>query len=119
MRHAALAFALSVALGALAPQADAAAAGAKATEPVPASLGALLDEQTMRTVRHDPEWRTLLGISGDGIDLSGQLSDISLPRREELRAAMRHNLEELRQWRAAHPLRGQDRWSHDLAVWLY
>lgn len=117
MRHAVLALALLTAIGTLVPR-DTNAQQAPASVPA-ASLGALLDEQTMRSVRHDPEWRTLLGISGDGIDLSGQLTDVSPSRRDELRAAMQRNLDELRQWSATHALQGQDRWSHGLGVWFY
>ncbi|WP_342316739.1 DUF885 domain-containing protein [Lysobacter sp. FW306-1B-D06B] len=84
----------------------------------PAGVGALIDVQTMQSVRHDPELRTLLGLSGDGIDLSGQLTDVSLPRRAELRAQMQGNLDALERIDASR-LTGQDRWSHGLAVWFY
>ena len=84
----------------------------------PESLGALVDAQTMRTVRQDPELRTLLGISGDGIDLSGQLTDVSLPQRAKLRAEMQRNLDALKQWNKDR-LQGQDRWSYGLATWFY
>ncbi|MBU8976013.1 DUF885 domain-containing protein [Lysobacter sp. MMG2] len=84
----------------------------------PAGVGALIDAQTMQSVRHDPELRTLLGLSGDGIDLSGQLTDVSLPRRAELRAQMQGNLDALERIDASR-LTGQDRWSHGLAVWFY
>lgn len=84
----------------------------------PAGVGALIDAQTMQSVRHDPELRTLLGLSGDGIDLSGQLTDVSLPRRAELRAQMQGNLDALERIDASR-LTGQDRWSHGLALWFY
>ncbi len=120
MRHAVLAFALFSALAAASPShADATGPKAPAKAGPATTLGALVDEQTMRSVRHDPELRTLLGISGDGIDLSGQLTDVSLPRRAELRKAMQDNLAELQRWSAGHALQGQDRWSHGLAVWFY
>lgn len=85
----------------------------------PQSIGELIDAQTMQTVRHDPELRTLLGIAGDGIDLSGQLTDVSLPRRAELRNQMQRNLDALQQQAERTPPTGQDRWSHGLTVWFY
>ncbi|HZX79828.1 MAG TPA: DUF885 domain-containing protein [Lysobacter sp.] len=84
----------------------------------PPTVGALVDEQMMGVVRQDPELRTQLGISGDGIDLSGELTDVSLPRREALRAKVETSLGELARFDAA-TLTGQDRWSHGLAEWFY
>lgn len=83
------------------------------------SLGALIDEQVNRTVVQDPELRTILGISGDGIDLSGQLSDVSPARREALRKMLRDNLAALDRRAAQSPPTGQDRWSLGLARWFY
>ncbi|HYG06310.1 MAG TPA: DUF885 domain-containing protein [Stenotrophomonas sp.] len=96
-----------------------AAAAPAATVPAPASLGALLDAQTQRVVVRDPELRTVLGISGDGIDLTGQLTDVSLARREVLRKMLQDNLAELQQRAAQAPVTGQDRWSLGLARWFY
>ena len=101
---------------ALSPPASAAPA---ATEQKSESLGALLDAQTQSVVVRDPELRTILGISGDGIDLSGQLSDVSLPRREVLRKTLRDNLAALQQRADQAPVTGQDRWSLGLARWFY
>jgi uncharacterized protein (DUF885 family) len=103
---------LSAALCFLAP------AVAAQTATKPAGVGALIDEQMMQSVRKNPELRTVLGLSGDGIDLSGQLTDISLPRRDELRAQMQHNLDALRAVDRAR-VTGQDRWSLGLATWFY
>ena len=84
----------------------------------PANFHALLDEQMMRVIRVDPELRSLLGISGDGIDLSDRLTDVSLPRREQLRAQIQANLAEVRAWDDK-DLAGQQRLSHDMAAWFY
>jgi len=108
-----LAASITVALSPPAPAAPA------ATEQKSESLGALLDAQTQSVVVRDPELRTILGISGDGIDLSGQLSDVSLPRREVLRKTLRDNLAALQQRADQAPVTGQDRWSLGLARWFY
>jgi len=96
-----------------------AAAPLAATEPAPASLGALLDAQTQQVVVRDPELRTILGISGDGIDLSGQLSDVSVPRREVLRKLVHDNLAAIERHAQQTPPTGQDRWNLGLATWFY
>ncbi|KRG68415.1 DUF885 domain-containing protein [Pseudoxanthomonas dokdonensis] len=83
------------------------------------SIGALLDAQTQRSVVNNPELRTMLGISGDGIDLSGQLTDVSLPRRAELRTMLQENLAQLEQRAKSVPVTDQDRWSLGLARWFY
>ncbi|WP_426281534.1 DUF885 domain-containing protein [Lysobacter soli] len=93
------------------------AASAVAAES-PDDLRAMIDRQTMEEVRQNPELRTLLGMSGDGIDLSGQLTDVGLPRRAELRARMQHNLDEVMRVDPAR-LTGQDRWNYGLVVWFY
>jgi len=84
----------------------------------PATLHELLDAQTQRAIVQDPELRSILGISGDGIDLSAQLTDVSLPKREERRAQMQANLDAIRAWDRS-KLTGQDRWNYDLATWFY
>jgi uncharacterized protein (DUF885 family) len=86
---------------------------------VPQALGALVDAQTLRAVGGDPELRTLLAITGDGIDLSGELTDVSLPRREVLRATLRDNLAELDAYAASNAVEGQDRWTLGLMRWFY
>ena len=70
----------------------AAAAPAVAAPDRAAPLGTLLDEQTQAVVVHNPELRTILGISGDGIDLSGQLTDVSPARRQALLQMLHDNL---------------------------
>lgn len=111
MRRAVLAL---ICLAALSPMSAVVAADSASP-----SVSERIDAQTMRSVRKDPELRTLLGISGDGIDLSGQLTDVSLPRRAVLREEIQHDLDELQQHGDRARLTGQDRWSYDLAVWFY
>lgn len=84
----------------------------------PDRIGLLIDEQMLDVVRADPELRTLLGVSGDGIDLSGQLTDVSLPRRAALRAQLRRGLDEVNRFDPSQ-LTGQDRWTYGLARWFY
>ncbi len=112
MRRTVLALVLATALGF-------GATSAVSAEQKSDSLGALIDTQTMDFVRHDPELRTLLGLSGDGIDLSGQLTDVSLGQRAKLRADMQRNLDALQLQAGKTPPTGQDRWSQGLAVWFY
>lgn len=85
---------------------------------IPDRIGLLIDEQMLDVVRADPELRTLLGVSGDGIDLSGQLTDVSLPRRAALRAQLRRGLDEVNRFDPSQ-LTGQDRWTYGLARWFY
>ncbi len=99
--------------------ATAAAAHVAVEAPPSQTLGALVDAQTMRAANSDPELRTLLGISGDGIDLSSQLTDVSPARRQVLRQAMQDNLDEMERYVAAHPVQGQDRWTLGLMRWFY
>lgn len=82
------------------------------------TVGSMMDRQTMEEVRRNPELRTLLGLSGDGIDLSGQLTDVGLPRRAELRARMQGNLDELKHFDPKR-LTGQERWNYGLLSWFY
>ncbi|BDU15208.1 DUF885 domain-containing protein [Lysobacter auxotrophicus] len=82
------------------------------------TVGSMMDRQTMDEVRRNPELRTLLGLSGDGIDLSGQLTDVGLARRAELRARMQGNLDELKRFDPAR-LTGQERWNYGLLSWFY
>jgi uncharacterized protein (DUF885 family) len=90
-----------------------------ASTEAPQPMGSVIDAQTMRVINRDAELRTILGISGDGIDLSGQLNDVSLPQREVLRTTLRDNLAELDRFAASHEISGQDRWSLGLMRWLY
>ncbi|HEY5850552.1 MAG TPA: DUF885 domain-containing protein [Lysobacter sp.] len=84
----------------------------------PKTLHALLDSQTQSAVVQDPELRSLLGISGDGIDLSAQLTDVSLPKREERLTELQANLKAIRSFDRG-KLVGQERWNYDLATWFY
>jgi uncharacterized protein (DUF885 family) len=89
------------------------------TDARPGSFHRLLDELTARSINSNPELRSMLGLSGDGVgDLSHRMNDVSLPRREVLRAEMQEGLQAV----AAvdrQALIGQERWSHDLATWFY
>lgn len=121
LRHAALFLACLSACGLAASLPAHAAPPAPVQPPVqaPRTLGALVDAQTLRAASGDPELRTLLGLSGDGIDLSGQLTDVSLPRREALRAMLRDSLVEVDGYAARNPVAGQDRWTLGLMRWFY
>lgn len=119
-RHALLFFAC---LSACAMTASMPAIAAETPPPTAAqplqTLRTLVDAQTLRAANADPELRTMLGLSGDGIDLSGQLTDVSLPRREALRAMLRGNLAELDAFAADRTFAGQERWTLALMRWFY
>ncbi len=90
-----------------------------ASTPAPASFNALLDAQTLTAINADPELRTMLGISGDGLDaLSSQLTDVSLERRALNRRFLSDNLAAIEHWNGA-PLDSQQRLSDGLARWFY
>ncbi|MGE8245194.1 MAG: DUF885 family protein, partial [Stenotrophomonas maltophilia] len=90
-----------------------------ASAPTATSFNALLDAQTMAAINADPELRTMLGISGDAAgDLSGQLTDVSLARREINRRFLVDNLAQIRAWKGP-PLDSQQRLSDGLARWFY
>lgn len=90
-----------------------------ASAPAATSFNALLDVQTMAAINADPELRTMLGISGDAAgDLSGQLTDVSLARREINRRFLVDNLAQIRAWKGP-PLDPQQRLSDGLARWFY
>jgi len=94
-------------------------APAPANAPAATSFNALLDAQTMAAINADPELRTMLGISGDAAgDLSGQLTDVSLARREINRRFLVDNLAQIRAWKGP-PLDPQQRLSDGLARWFY
>lgn len=119
------AFAIPALLGlalaaALAPRPVHAQTGPAATAaPTTASFNALLDAQTMRAINADPELRTLLGISGDGMDdLSGRLTDVSLAQREVNRKMLSGNLAAIKAWKSA-SLDPQQQLSDGLARWFY
>jgi uncharacterized protein (DUF885 family) len=83
------------------------------------SFNALLDAQTMGAINADPELRTLLGISGDGVgDLSDRLTDVSLAQREVNRRMLADNLAAIKAWKGA-PLDPQQQLSDGLARWFY
>jgi uncharacterized protein (DUF885 family) len=113
LRSIATTFLITLAIGLASP--------ARAADAAPAhgdDFNAWLDAQTNRFVRTDPELRSVLGIGGDGIDLSDRLTDVSLPRRAALRADLRSSLDTIHGWDRA-TLQGQQRWSHGLAEWFY
>ncbi|NZA26988.1 DUF885 domain-containing protein [Luteimonas sp. SJ-92] len=80
------------------------------------SLHAVMDAQFQRAVAADPEAASMLG-SGDAASNS-RLTDISLARRDALRAELRASLDEIEQWDRDR-LEGQERWSHDFVRWFY
>lgn len=78
-----------------------------------------LDQFTSKIINADPELRSMLGLKDDGIgDLSHLMSDVSLPRRAQLRAEFEQALKALAEF-DRDTLEGQERWSHDMASWLY
>ncbi|WP_421567231.1 DUF885 domain-containing protein [Stenotrophomonas sp. PD6] len=83
------------------------------------SFNTLLDAQTMGAINADPELRTVLGISGDGVgDLSDRLTDVSLAQREVNRRMLADNLAAIKAWKGA-PLDAQQQLSDGLARWFY
>jgi len=114
-----LAAALPVATAADRVPQDGPAARDSATDARPGSFHRLLDELTARSINSNPELRSMLGLSDDGVgDLSHRMNDVSLPRREVLRAEMEEGLEAVTAF-DRQALVGQERWSHDLATWFY
>ncbi len=88
------------------------------TQPADA-FNALLDAQTMSAINADPELRTLLGIQGGAAgDTSGQLTDVSLPRRDVNRTFLADSLAALKAWKGP-PLDPQQQLSDGLARWFY
>ncbi|MDH5824318.1 hypothetical protein QFW77_15180 [Luteimonas sp. RD2P54] len=79
-------------------------------------LHAAMEAQFDRAVAADPEVASMLG-AGDAAS-NARLTDISLARREALRAELRASLEEIERW-DRDALEGQERWSHDFARWFY
>jgi hypothetical protein len=64
------------------------------------SFNTLLDTQTMGAINADPELRTVLGISGDGVgDSSDRLTDVSLAQREVNRRMLADNLAAITAWK--------------------
>lgn len=108
---------LALALGVVA---TAAAANDRADEtPAPSAFHALVDAQVMQSINQEPELRSLLGITGDSPgDTTGQLNDVSLPRRAVLRAGLQANLDAIEAWDRDR-LSGQDRWTHAMVAWFY
>ncbi|MDP4537061.1 DUF885 domain-containing protein [Alkalimonas collagenimarina] len=78
-----------------------------------------LDELSTLSINSDPELRSILGIVDDEIgNLSHQMTDVSLPRRAQLRNEWQQLLDIINAYdRQAQE--GQERWSHDLAAWFY
>lgn len=107
----ALSLALTILLGT--------AAMAEEKQDEPTSFHQQLNEFTSQVINADPELRSVLGLTDDGIgDLSHLMSDVSLSRRAQLRAEFGQALEALAEY-DRDDLQGQERWSHDMAAWLY
>jgi len=88
-------------------------------ESEPANFHELLDDLAARSITNDPEIRSILGLTDDGLgDLSHEMTDVSLQRRAQLRAELRQALEEVSAYERE-ALKGQERWSYDLSRWLY
>ena len=80
---------------------------------------AVVEKITQRAIGGDPELRSMLGLTGGEVgDLSDQLTDVSLPRRQELRDQLRGYLAEVQAW-DRDVLSGQERWTHDLVSWYF
>jgi uncharacterized protein (DUF885 family) len=87
--------------------------------PATSELHALVDAQMMRNINREPELRSMLGITGGPAgDTTGQLNDVSLPRREALRAEMQANLDVIQSWDRDR-LHGQDQWTQAMVAWFY
>lgn len=83
------------------------------------SFHEMLDELISSNINEDPELRSILGLTDDGVgDLSHKMTDVSLPRRAELRSELKNALEAVTTY-DRDALEGQERWSYDLAVWFY
>ncbi|KAF1720893.1 DUF885 domain-containing protein [Pseudoxanthomonas wuyuanensis] len=99
-----------------------AGAGAVAAVPEPAatapSFNAMIDAQTMRAINANPELRTMLGIGGTGDDTSDRLTDVSLARRDGIRADLADSLKRIQAW-DRNGLDAQERLTYDLATWFY
>ncbi|MGM0429556.1 MAG: DUF885 domain-containing protein [Pseudomonadota bacterium] len=79
----------------------------------------LLDDLAARSITNDPEIRSILGLTDDGVgDLSHQMTDVSLQRRTQLREKLSQVLEAVSSYERE-ALKGQERWSYDLSRWLY
>lgn len=92
---------------------------AQSTEEEPKDIHQLLDELASQSISDDPELRSILGLANDGIgDLSHQMTDVSLTRREELRSELKQALEAVKAYNPQE-LEQQERWSYGLATWLY
>ncbi|HET6435822.1 MAG TPA: DUF885 family protein, partial [Xanthomonadaceae bacterium] len=80
---------------------------------------ALVEDITQRAIAGQPELRSMLGLTGgEAGDLSDRLDDVSLPRRDALRAQYRGYLAEVEAW-DRNALSGQERWTHDMVRWYF
>lgn len=87
-----------------------------ASEP---SLHEVLERQVAQMFPHEPELRSMLGLTGDGLEhLDGRLTDASMAHRAHLRSTMAQARSEVAAFDRA-SLEGQERWSHDMAMWFY
>tara|TARA_R100000789_G_scaffold100591_1_gene111945 strand:- start:1666 stop:3447 length:1782 start_codon:yes stop_codon:yes gene_type:complete len=88
-------------------------------ESKPANFHELLDDLAARSITNDPEIRSILGLTDDGLgDLSHEMTNVSLQRRAQLRDELRQALEAVSAYERE-ALKGQERWSYDLSRWLY
>lgn len=94
-------------------------AGAAEAEDKTTNFHELLDDLAARSITNDPEIRSILGLTDDGLgDLSHQMTDVSLQRRSQLREELSQALEAVSAYERE-ALKGQERWSYDLSRWLY
>lgn len=87
--------------------------------PSDADLHAVMDRQAERIIALDPEIRSMLGVAGDGLEhLDGELTDVSLQRRERMRSLTAQMRAEVAAFDPG-SLKAQERWSRAFALWFY
>lgn len=96
------------------------AGSASSLEATPAapSFNAMIDAQTMRAINANPELRTMLGLGGAEDDFSERLADVSLSRRDKMRADLASSLKQIQAWDRDR-LDAQEQLTYDLATWFY
>lgn len=114
----AVALIFASAVGVASPPGTAPATPATPATPVAPSFNTMIDAQTMQSINENPELRTMLGLGGAGDDISGQLADVSLSRRDELRTGLVENLKQVKAW-DRDKLGAQEQLTYDLATWFY
>lgn len=102
---------------AMPPQPGTPAHADSGTTETTADVSALLDRQYAGFLATMPQITSLLGLPG-AAEAAHRLDDLSLQRRDQVRALMQAHLAQLQ---AINPdsLAGQARWSVDSAIWLY